>query len=328
MKASVIVPTYNRCEFLKLCISGLLNQTLSNNEYEIIVVDDCSCDNTMKYMERVRTNVDNLVYIRHNINKGRVISRNNGIKKAKGEIIIFLDNDNAPTQTFVESHIRYHDKAGVNYIAVMGNVSYAPEVIKNNNFGKYMQSRYLCCRLGSKLDFNNLPGHYFGALNASVRKADLIEVGMFEESFRYYGGEDEYMGYSLIRLGVRIIFGEEAKSIHYDDVSIPRFKNKIMEAGREALPVLLEKVPDYKLFTKTGWVLPIRLSDDSVLDVFKKLAILILANPINLKLIETYAKAINKFPIAYCPFIYRLLTAGWVRRGFKSTKRGFGQVSY
>lgn len=331
MKISVIVPTYNRCYLLKICLSALLRQTIAHNEYEIIVVDDCSSDDTKKYMEEEINNAANLVYIRHNINQGRVVSRNDGIKRAKGEIVIFLDNDMATTPIFVESHIRYHDNAGEKHIAVMGNVSYAPEVINNSNFGRYMQSRYLGCRLRSersKIDYDNLPGQYFGAGNASVRKEDLIEVGLFDKSFWYYGGEDEHMGYSLKRIGVRIVFCEEAKSIHYDNVSIPRFKMKFMEGGREALPIMLRKVPDYRYLTKIGWLLPIEFKDDSILLIFKKLAILSLVNSITLKRIEIYALATDKYPLAYCSFVYRLLTAGWVRQGFRSIKRGFGQINY
>jgi len=86
-KVSVIIPTYNRAEYVTHAIDSVLAQTYT--DYEIIVVDDGSADNTkdvlLPYMDRIR-------YI-YQENAGLSAARNTGIKAAKGDWIAFLDSD-------------------------------------------------------------------------------------------------------------------------------------------------------------------------------------------------------------------------------------------
>lgn len=88
-KVSVIIPTYNRAHLIGRAIKSVLEQTYQ--DFEIIVVDDGSTDNTDEVVrdfgdERIR-------YIRHEKNKGGATARNTGIKAAKGEFIAFQDSD-------------------------------------------------------------------------------------------------------------------------------------------------------------------------------------------------------------------------------------------
>jgi glycosyltransferase involved in cell wall biosynthesis len=88
-KASVIIPTHNRAEFLRSAISSVLKQTCQ--DFEIIVVDDASDDNT----HEVVTSFDgrDIKYIRHEVNKGDAGSRNTGILNSTGRYVAFLDDD-------------------------------------------------------------------------------------------------------------------------------------------------------------------------------------------------------------------------------------------
>ncbi len=88
-KVSVIIPTYNRSRFLRSAIRSVLNQTY--RDFEIVVVDDASTDNTRDVVvdfsdERIR-------YIRHEVNKGCPAARNTGVMNLNGEYIAFLDDD-------------------------------------------------------------------------------------------------------------------------------------------------------------------------------------------------------------------------------------------
>jgi len=86
-KVSIIIPTYNRARFLKEAIESVFNQTYL--DYELIVVDDGSEDNTKQIITRYK---DRLTYtdIPH---QGVSKARNTGINLAQGEFICFLDSD-------------------------------------------------------------------------------------------------------------------------------------------------------------------------------------------------------------------------------------------
>ena len=57
MKLSVVVCTYNRCQLLKTCLDSLVNQTLPHSEYEIIVIDNNSTDDTQKFVQEYYSNI-------------------------------------------------------------------------------------------------------------------------------------------------------------------------------------------------------------------------------------------------------------------------------
>ncbi len=85
---SVIIPTYNRRDFLKKAVDSVLNQTFK--DFELIIVDDGSQDNTKELVYSYQD--DRIIYI-YQENKGPSGARNTGIKKAKAEWLCFLDSD-------------------------------------------------------------------------------------------------------------------------------------------------------------------------------------------------------------------------------------------
>lgn len=107
MKFSIIIPVYNVEEYLGTCISSILNQTYNN--YEIILIDDGStdicgelCDEWQRY--------DRRIYVIHQKNQGSSVSRNNGLKCACGDYILFLDSDDYwVTDVFLEKLSEYID---------------------------------------------------------------------------------------------------------------------------------------------------------------------------------------------------------------------------
>lgn len=86
---SVIVPTYNRGSTIQRSIHSVLNQTYKY--IELIIVDDCSNDDTEKVINAIQD--ERIVFIRHEVNKGACAARNTGIDVAKGEYIAFQDSD-------------------------------------------------------------------------------------------------------------------------------------------------------------------------------------------------------------------------------------------
>ncbi|AMM40936.1 glycosyltransferase-like protein, family 2 [Candidatus Desulfofervidus auxilii] len=102
-KVSIIIPTYNRAQFLKEAIESVFNQTYQN--YELIVVDDGSEDNTKQIIARYK---DRLTYtdIPH---QGVSKARNTGVNLAKGEFICFLDSDDLWLPKKLEFQMAFFD---------------------------------------------------------------------------------------------------------------------------------------------------------------------------------------------------------------------------
>lgn len=84
---SVVVPTYNRAGFIAQTLNSVLHQEFT--DYELIVVDDGSCDGTA---EVLKDYCDSILYIRQH-NQGPGAARNLGIKQSRGEYVAFLDSD-------------------------------------------------------------------------------------------------------------------------------------------------------------------------------------------------------------------------------------------
>ena len=100
---SVIIPTYNGSNTILRAINSVLNQTYSN--LELIIVDDCSKDNTFEVVKNVKDK--RVKVLRHKKNRGGSAARNTGIKEAKGEYIAFLDDDDEWLSEKVEKQVEY-----------------------------------------------------------------------------------------------------------------------------------------------------------------------------------------------------------------------------
>lgn len=92
MKLSIIVPVYNVADYLAKCLDSLLAQDLPQNEYEIIVVNDGSTDNSVDIAQQYADKYANITLI-NQANQGLSGARNTGIKQAKGDYIQFVDSD-------------------------------------------------------------------------------------------------------------------------------------------------------------------------------------------------------------------------------------------
>lgn len=89
---SIIIPVYNSEETIKNCITSVIQQNVSNVEYEIVVIDDGSTDRTREILEQLK-NEQTILKVYHIPNGGVSHARNYGINHAKGEQIFFLDSD-------------------------------------------------------------------------------------------------------------------------------------------------------------------------------------------------------------------------------------------
>ena len=87
---SVIIPVYNCEEYLETCVDSIQNQTFT--DFEIILVDDGSPDNSGKICDILAEKYNNIIAL-HQENQGQAAARNNGVKIAHGEWLHFVDSD-------------------------------------------------------------------------------------------------------------------------------------------------------------------------------------------------------------------------------------------
>ncbi len=179
-KVSVIIPTYNRAKFVTKAIDSVLVQTYK--DYEIIVVDDGSTDNTHEVVRSF--NDPRINYIRHEENRGSGAARNTGIKASRGEYIAFLDSDDEWLPTKLSKQMTIFQAApeqlGVVYCGVYFVDYQSDRIIKTivptyrGDFSKRILKR------GSG---PSLPA-------AVVKKECFDKAGLFDERFLFHDDTD------------------------------------------------------------------------------------------------------------------------------------------
>ena len=101
---SVIVPVYNAAQYLNDCIISVLRQTKKN--WELILVDDGSKDNSLEICNKYATEYSN-IKVFHKSNSGQYETREFGVKKSSGDYCIFLDADDMLLQSYIECVMKY-----------------------------------------------------------------------------------------------------------------------------------------------------------------------------------------------------------------------------
>ncbi|HUA09403.1 MAG TPA: glycosyltransferase [Candidatus Acidoferrales bacterium] len=254
---SVVVPTYNRLETLEYVLPTLLAQDLAPSEFEVLVCDSNSTDGTAEFLAAMREKHGN---VRHlpGAYSGRAAARNAGIDAAAGEVVLFNDSDIFASPDLLSQHLRHHRAR--RDIAVVGLE------VQVKDFDDYAYKRDHPQARGflHKPARKQLPWLYFLTGNASVRRADLIRVGRFDESFTGYGHEDLELGYRLERAGITILYERNAINYHCQDVPHDDQKEKMRLAGRSTVR-FYRKHPDFGVRLNLGMT-PVSLGLHSVLE--------------------------------------------------------------
>lgn len=102
MEVSVIVIAYNEQDYIKKCLTSILNQTFS--DFELLVIDDCSTDQTASAINSIQD--ERIRYIRNDKKYGVAGSRNVGLRQAKGEYVFFTDADCMPIKYWLEEGLK------------------------------------------------------------------------------------------------------------------------------------------------------------------------------------------------------------------------------
>lgn len=227
---SIIIPTFNRAEILRKALTALYDQSIDQRDYELIVVNDGSTDDTVKVVKEFQKKHRNLTYVRQK-NQGQGVARNTGLKLAKGKVILFGQDDIIPTRDFLFEHQKFHYLYPEENAAVLGFTAWHPELKVSNFmnwlvngsavFGKFGGHQFAYEKLyGKKMaDYN-----FFYTSNISLKKSLLLKHG-FDPAFSGYGWEDIELGYRLEKeAGLKLHYNSWAVAYHHhfmDEKSLP-----------------------------------------------------------------------------------------------------------
>jgi len=231
LKASVIIPTYNRRAVLTKVLFSYAGQTARPGDFEIVVVNDGGDDDTSSVFERlagletgllsekrrkavtealsgsltdvmtgaatVRGGSPAVCYLK--IEKaGRAAARNIGIMVSKNPLVIFADDDIFVEPEFVQKHLDAHHPG--DHLVVRGTVIHTESL--EDPFSSRWKPR----------DINT---SFLATGNASVLKEHLVQAGCFDERYTVYGWEDFDLGIHLSENGLKSI-RRKIKGYHYD----------------------------------------------------------------------------------------------------------------
>lgn len=97
---SVIIPVYNLEKWIERCVTSIVHQTFQ--DYEIILIDDGSTDTSAEKLNSLKEQYGEKIYVYYQKNAGQANARNNGLRKAKGKYVVFIDGDDYVSSDFLE----------------------------------------------------------------------------------------------------------------------------------------------------------------------------------------------------------------------------------
>ena len=237
---SVIIPTYNRSAILIQCLEALNQQNFDNEDFEVIVIDDGSTDNTESLMRNYSPDY-RFRYIQQK-NAGPGAARNTGIKNATGKYLLILNDDTIAAPDLLSKHQEYHKKYQGKKTAILGSFEYVKEAkVKPFTFflsKSPMVFAYPAMKAGAVYNYR-----YFWTCNVSILRDAIVSAGGFDPDFSDPMIEDTELGYRLEKLGYKVIYAPDAISEHYHSMDIHGFIKRQQMSGRNIVK-LFEKHPE------------------------------------------------------------------------------------
>lgn len=199
---SIITPMYNSEKYIGITIESALNQTYK--DWEMIIVDDCSSDNSPKIVKEYAKNDERIKYIKTDSNKGVSNARNIALKMANGQFISFLDSDDIWDEDKLKKQVDFMKKNNC-------TISFtAYELIDENN-----EKLNKIINVPKTVDYNTLlKGNILGCLTVMIDKSKLD----FEIKMSGVRHEDYVLWLSILKkghiaYGINEVLAEYRKSI-------------------------------------------------------------------------------------------------------------------
>jgi glycosyltransferase involved in cell wall biosynthesis len=235
---SVIIPTYNRAELLRRTLDSLVRQDLPVADFEVLVIDDGSSDDTAELAEGYRDRLSLRYFFQPDEGWRVAQARNVGVANAAGAVCVMVDSGVVLHSGCLRAHLDSHQRAD-GPVAVVGYVygfgsegAEAAEMIRlldEGGFDDPDATIALMRRTGRWADvrelfyakyaddFAGLPAPWivYWTCNVSAPTTTLRAVGGFDEQIRSWGGEDLDLAYRMHLAGAGFVLNRSASSIHY-----------------------------------------------------------------------------------------------------------------
>ncbi|MDI9556513.1 MAG: glycosyltransferase [Pseudomonadota bacterium] len=226
---SVIIPTFNRAELLRLSLRSLTRQSLPKQDFEVIVIDDGSSDHTRQVCRELEKSL-RLRYFSQ-ANAGISTAKNLGVFTAQAPILFFFDDDDVADRNLLKEHLRSHREHPEEYAAVLGYTTWdaslevTPVMHYVMDVGQFLFA-YKLLRDGQELDFT-----YFWGGRSSCKRSLLVRHGVFRQQFRF-GSEDIELGWRLSKFGFKVFFNRRAVSYMVRPITYTEFCRRCEKQGR------------------------------------------------------------------------------------------------
>ena len=239
---SIIIPTYNRAKILKNIFNKLRKQIGINFQFEVLVCDSYSSDNTKSLCELYKKNKSfKVIYINTKTNN-LSFKRNLGIKFAKSDKLVFIDDDCIPENNFVK---KYFLSLKNQRTIFCGIVTYPKKWINKSGYLKYRQSRHFIKVDKKEIKSNNVVVMNMGIFINRNYKKEIY----FDERFTGYGFEDYEFANRMIEKNFKI-YKINAKVLHFEEgYNLKNYLNKIYYLSKYGV-LNIEKI-NYRYFKKS-----------------------------------------------------------------------------
>jgi glycosyltransferase involved in cell wall biosynthesis len=220
IRFSIIIPTFNRSAVLRDCLANIGFQHFDLDRVEVIVVDDGSTDNTERMIRSLAVPFA-MTYCRQQ-NRGPAAARNLAISRARGDLLLFLNDDTLLGQDALARHLRGHEGRADEPVAVLGRFDPIPDFAQTP-IGHVIAGTDLVFQYDRLKHDQYHSWVYFYTCNISLRRELVIRAGLFDEDFRQPAGEDTELGARLDTLGCRVLFDTHCRAYHDHVLSAAQF---------------------------------------------------------------------------------------------------------
>jgi len=215
MKVSVVICTYNREQHIERALESLIPQTASKEDYEIVIVDNNSTDNTPEIIKNFEKKYpDYHIQTAVETNQGLSFARNKGIELAKGEIISFIDDDAIARTDFVENIIRNTQQFPSHY-AFGGKVLPKYEKEKEPEWmSPYIERIISIVDMGDEI--KSFDKTYPVGCNMFFRREIFDKIGKFNTNLRLRS-DDKYIFMKIKEAGYEVLYFPDVVVQHFID---------------------------------------------------------------------------------------------------------------